>query len=175
MGCEHSPWGGFGGSSGSLVALCQRQISFRILCFPRTPLPPGEFCSQVPDSLLRAFLLPNSMALSVSWVAPSWLQRSRAAWGWVSGPEQSSPQAGTLSSKIKHLPAPPRRLLAFRPHALIQQGRRTVLHFLFFLPWSPHRKTSQGDRYAGAAGWMQSFLCLCLLYLPGKACSAMGK
>lgn len=82
------------------MALCQRQISFRILCFPRTPLAPGEFCSQVPDSLLRAFHLPNSTALSVSWVAPSWLQHSRAAWGWCQGHSRAPLKLGPLIPKL---------------------------------------------------------------------------
>lgn len=43
-----------------------------------------------------------------------------------------------------------------------------MLH-LIFLPWSSHVKTSQGDRYAGVAQWVQNFLYVQLCQVEIKA------
>lgn len=152
------------------MALCQRKISFCILCFPQTPLPPGRFCSLVSDSLLSTFHLPNNMALSVSWVAPSWLQCSKAAREQCQGQSRAPLKLGPLIPKLNIFQPRQDVCNSSGLRALCSnQGRRTVLHLIFFLPWSSHMETPQGDRYAGVAGWMQNSL------LPGKPCSPMWK
>lgn len=115
MGWDPSPRGVFGDNSGSLP-----KINF--LLHPL--LSTDTFATWqilLPGFRLSAQCIPfakqhGPVCLMGSSILAAVIQGSL---GTESGPEQSSLQAGTLNSKIKHLPAPPRCLQVFWPLGLM--------------------------------------------------------